>query len=309
MKTAEKTIIVLLMCLVFSNIRTTAQITPLTNAQKADSAAIVAEVGRITQAFINGDVETVYRTHSEDWSGFLSDNQQKPVKGVDGYMKANGFAWPPPPGGYTKQGNNSNLTYKMYNIEIVFTTPDVGIISFMLDYPRNDGKTFNKLRIMDVFTKRNGTWIQTASYTAQDPTAKTEQQTKPANISDQGRQQILAAREAVWRAWFGGDMQKLEKLIPEEAIAIDGGNENWDNRSRILEGAKKFAESGAKLTRLEFPRTEMQVYGNTVIIYTSYLFETEKDGKKSTTTGNGIEVFVRRGGAFVNTGWILAHVK
>jgi len=50
-------------------------------------------------------------------------------------------------------------------------------------------------------------------------------------------------------------------LIPEEAIAIDDASEQWFHRTAILAGAKSFADSGAKLVKLEFPRTEMQVYG------------------------------------------------
>ena len=50
----------------------------------------------------------------------------------------------------------------------------------------------------------------------------------------------------------------------------------------------------------------MQVYGNTVIIYTTYVYETETNGKRSTTTGQGTEMFVRRGDELVNVGWHLS---
>ena len=94
-------------------------------------------------------------------------------------------------------------------------------------------------------------------------------------------------------------------MIPEEAIAINSGAKEWSNRAAILEGAKAFADSGAKLVRLEFPKTEIQAYGNTVLIYTTYVFETEKDGQRNTTTGRGTEMFVRRGDELVNVGWHL----
>jgi hypothetical protein len=51
------------------------------------------------------------------------------------------------------------------------------------------------------------------------------------------------------------------------------------------------------------------MYGNTVILYTSYALETEKDGKKTASTGNAIETFVRRENGLVNTGWILSDSK
>ena len=123
------------------------------------------------------------------------------------------------------------------------------------------------------------------------------------------RQRILTAREAVWRAFFANDRTALEKLIPAEAIAIDDGSEQWSNRDAIFAGAKYFADSGAKLVRLEFPKTEMQVYGNTVVLYTTYLYETEKGGKRDVKSGRGTEIFVRRGDNLVNVGWHLDSAK
>jgi hypothetical protein len=119
------------------------------------------------------------------------------------------------------------------------------------------------------------------------------------------RQQILAAREAVWRAYFANDRASLEKLIPDEAIAIDEGAEAWSDRAAILAGAKRFAESGAKLVKLAFPKTEMQIYGNTIIIYTSYVYEIEANGRREARSGRGTEMFVRRGDDLVNVGWHL----
>ncbi|WP_410960336.1 DUF4440 domain-containing protein, partial [Salmonella sp. SAL4431] len=58
--------------------------------------------------------------------------------------------------------------------------------------------------------------------------------------------------------------------------------------------------------RLEFPRTEIQVYGNTAIIYTTYLYElATPDGPSQVSTGKATEIFVRRNGAWVNPGWHL----
>src|SRR5438128_1233102 len=123
------------------------------------------------------------------------------------------------------------------------------------------------------------------------------------------RQRILTVREAVWRAWFANDRAALEKLIPEEAIAIDDGSAEWSNRAAILDGSRAFAASGAKLVKLEFPKTELQVYGNTVIVYTTYLYEIEADGKRTTKAGRGTEIFVQRGNELVNVGWHLDSGK
>jgi hypothetical protein len=158
---------------------------------------------------------------------------------------------------------------------------------------------------MDVYGKRKGSWIQVASHTVIDPDWRAEQMSQPRTITPQIRDRILAAREAVWRAWFTNDRAQLEKLIPEEAIAIDSGGENWSNKAAILAQAKSFADSGGKLVRLEFPKTEIQVYGNTIILYATYIYETEMNGKRTTSSGRGTEMFVRRGDELINVGWHL----
>ncbi|MGH7598504.1 MAG: hypothetical protein ACREOI_19280, partial [bacterium] len=61
-------------------------------------------------------------------------------------------------------------------------------------------------------------WIQIASHVAQHPDALAKKMSMPANVPSPMRQQILAAREEVWRAWFANDRAKLEKMIPEDAI-------------------------------------------------------------------------------------------
>jgi len=43
-----------------------------------------------------------------------------------------------------------------------------------------------------------------------------------------------------------------------------------------------------------------------VVLYTKYQFEVEKDGQHKTTTGQGTEIFVRRGSDLVNPGWHLS---
>src|SRR5207247_911019 len=66
----------------------------------------------------------------------------------------------------------------------------------------------------------------------------------------------------------------------------------------------------AKLVRLEFPRTDVQAYGDVAIIYTTYLYELESaPGQKETTAGHATEIFVKRNGAWLNSGWHLAANK
>src|SRR5262249_31693050 len=99
------------------------------------------------------------------------------------------------------------------------------------------------------------------------------------------------------------------RLIPDEAIAIDNGSSEWSNKTAILAGAKRFADSGGKMVRLEFPKNEMQIYGGAIIVYTTYIFEIESNGKSATQSGRGTENFVRRGNELVNAGWHLDSGK
>ena len=285
-------------------------ITFTANAQErpADVAAIRAHIESIFQAFIDGDEDKIFATHSEDWRGFL-EGSRAPIKGIDEYMRANGIEWPRPANApkstpYLPAGT----TYKVSDFDVHFYGPELAVASFFGEFQRKDGNatiTLRRFRIMDVYGKRKGSWIQVASHTVIDPDWRAEQMSQPRTITPQIRDRILAAREAVWRAWFTNDRAQLEKLIPEEAIAIDSGGENWSNKAAILAQAKSFADSGGKLVRLEFPKTEIQVYGNTIILYTTYIYETEMNGKRTTSSGRGTEIFVRRGDELVNAGWHL----
>ncbi|HKR12667.1 MAG TPA: nuclear transport factor 2 family protein [Pyrinomonadaceae bacterium] len=278
----------------------------------ADAEAIRAHIGSIFQAFIDGDEQKIFDTHSEDWRGLL-EGTPTPIKGIDEYMRANGIDWPRPANAPKSHPYYpAGTSYKMNDFDVYFYTPDLAVANFTGEFNRKDGNTtatLRRFRIMDIYARRKGSWIQVASHTAVDPQWRAEQMSKPQNISAEMRQELLAKRDAVWKAWFTNDRPTLEKLIPEEAIAIDSSQETWSNRDAILAGAKAFADSGTKLTKLEFPKTEMQVYGNTVLIYTTYRYETEHNGQRNTTSGRGTEMFVWRGNELVNVGWHLDDRK
>ena len=121
--------------------------------------------------------------------------------------------------------------------------------------------------------------------------------------SADGRSEILKAREAVWRAWFANDTKTLQKLVPPDTIVISAGEDKWKNQAEVFQSAADFQKEGGKLIRLEFPRTEIQRFGDVVIIWSKYLVETETNGKRSLTSGRVTEVFVYRHGQWTNPGW------
>ena len=268
----------------------------------ADAAAIRAHIESIFQAFIDGDEQKIFATHSEDWRGFL-EGSRAPIKGIDDYMRSNGIDWPKPANAPKSHPYYpAGTTYKVSDFDVHFYSPELAVASFFGEFQR-DSITLRRFRIMDIYAKRQGSWIQVASHTVVDPEWRAEQMSKPMTIGPEIRGRILAAREAVWKAWFANDRAVLEKLIPEEVIAINDGEGEWSDRAAVLDGAKRFADGGGKLVKLEFPKTQIQVYGNTVLVYTTYAYEIEMDGKRSTTSGRATEMFVRRGDDLVNVGW------
>jgi hypothetical protein len=114
---------------------------------------------------------------------------------------------------------------------------------------------------------------------------------------------LLKVREAVWRDWFAGNTKALEELVPADTIAINSGEEKWQNQAEIFQEAVQFHMSGGKLIRLEFPRTEVRRYGDVAVLYSQYLYEAEADGKRSVKSGRATEVFVLHDGKWTNPGW------
>jgi ketosteroid isomerase-like protein len=261
----------------------------------ADREAIRAHIDRIFQAFIHKDRAELRATHAENWLGYL-EGSRKMIKGVDEYMNYSGNVDPKSPYGMTG--------YKMREFDMIFQG-DAAFVAFVADVEAKtpNGPSKRTLRITDYYTKQNGAWIQTGSYTDLHPESATEQYQVSRNLPEPAKKSLLEAREAVWRAFFAGDRATLEKLLPAELVAIDPGGGEWSNRQKVFEGSAQFAASGGKLVRLEFPKTEIQVYGYTAIVYSNYLYEIDRGGSRSTNTGRVTEVFVNHNGQWVNPSW------
>src|SRR5438093_9229688 len=131
----------------------------------ADREAIRAHIGSIFQAFIDWDVDKIFATHAEDWRGYL-EGSRVPIKGIDEYMRANGIDWPKDKG--AKPSPDPDRTYRMKDFDVMFYGPDLAVACFMGDFEKkatNPPVTLNRFRIMDVYAKRSGGWIQVASHT------------------------------------------------------------------------------------------------------------------------------------------------
>jgi hypothetical protein len=119
-------------------------------------------------------------------------------------------------------------------------------------------------------------------------------------LTDEMRKELLNARETAWRSFFQKDLDVVDKILVPELIAIQENSDRWDNRTSLIALAKAMTEKGVQLLRLEFPRTEIQLFGDTAILYYTYIFETGLKGKSVVDGGRGTEIFVRRDGKWVD---------
>lgn len=117
---------------------------------------------------------------------------------------------------------------------------------------------------------------------------------------------ILTLREQAWRTWFANDQAGFRRVVPDELVALNWGGGPWEDRAATMAQMAEFAKGGMALRTLEFPRNVFQQYGNVVILYSTFrVVLADPAGTLQETTGRGTEVFVRRGGRWVHTGWHL----
>ena len=257
----------------------------------ADRDAIHAHIDSIFQAYMQKDRAKIEATHARDWRGFLNPARSI-IRGLGEYMqyadrslKGGGFS-----------------TYKILEFDVMFYG-DVALVPYIAQIGAEENHV--KLRVLDVYAKLKGDWIQVGSYTATHPETQQYYQEHVYELPPPARKELLDAREAVWRDFFANNRARLEETIPAETIAINPGEKTWEGRDQVLASAKGFADSGGKLTRLEFPKTEIQLYGSVALMYSEYLYETDLNGKAEQHSGRATEMFVNRDGKWVNVGWHL----
>jgi ketosteroid isomerase-like protein len=272
------------------------QLSPASGDQRsADRDAIRSHIDKIFQAYIQKDAKVIRATHANEWTGFQSGSRTA-IHGIDQYMKdVDGYLGSP-----VKMAG-----YKMLEFDVEFYG-DVGIVTYIADvtYDYQGQSSTRKLRVLDVYAKLADGWNQVGSDTTLHLDTLAAELQQAQSVEGDDKQELFTVREAVWRAWFANDGPQLAELVPPELIAIEQ-SEKWENRDAVLAGAKDFAAKGGKLVRLEFPQTEVQMFGYTAILYSKYVCEIEIDGKRSTQSGRATEMFVNRQGKWVNVGWHL----
>lgn len=124
------------------------------------------------------------------------------------------------------------------------------------------------------------------------------------------RKEVMAVREAAWRTWFSNDTAGFDRVVPDELVGMSWEGGPWQDQAGAIAGMAGFAKSGEKIKELEFPENVLQRYGDVVIIYSRFrLVLVNPAGVASETTGRGTEIFVRRNGRWIHTGWHLDTIK
>jgi ketosteroid isomerase-like protein len=270
----------------------------------ADVAAIRADIEEIFSAYARRDRAAVRRLHAEAWRGFLR-NSPGVIRGVDHYMREAEGAL----------GSDAELSaHDIRDFDALFYG-ETALISYVAGIRwKAGGETFDDtLRIFDVYRRSGGRWSQVASHVAAAPEPHRDPppppQSQPGTLSPAAREKLLADREAVWRAFFEGDATKLSAALPGELVAINAGETDWQGRGAVLAASQAFQASGARLKRLSFPKTEIQLYGDVAILYTTWAYDIETDKGVESFSGRGTEIFVRRADGWVNSGWHLDSGK
>lgn len=120
-----------------------------------------------------------------------------------------------------------------------------------------------------------------------------------------GQPDVLAVREAAWRAYFSGDEDGLRAMLPADFIGISMEDAPLTGLKETLAGARTFREKGGRLISLTFPETRAQQYGDVVMLYGRYEAVIETGGARQTLRGRLTEVFLRKDGTWVHPGWHL----
>ena len=116
---------------------------------------------------------------------------------------------------------------------------------------------------------------------------------------------LASAREAVWRAWFAGDTIALAQLVPS-VVSAGSRQRPWESRATTFQGAREFANSGARLVDLRFDSTTIVLDGNVAVVRSRFAYTIEsRNQERNTITGRATEIFVQENERWLNPFWYL----
>lgn len=119
------------------------------------------------------------------------------------------------------------------------------------------------------------------------------------SIDARVRSELIAAREAVWRAYFSGDSARLVELLPERMVAME------QHREGIIRDALAFVRDGGQFVGITFSEDEFFVRGDVALVFSRYTVDLTQRGKSAPMAGRAIELFEKREGRWINPSWHL----
>ena len=113
------------------------------------------------------------------------------------------------------------------------------------------------------------------------------------------RPALILARDAVWRAYFGGDSAKLVELLPDTMVAMG------KHRADIIRDAQAFVADSGRFLGIRFSDDEFYVRGDVALVFSRYEVNLTRRGKPAPMSGRAIELFEKRNGRWINPSWHL----
>lgn len=121
--------------------------------------------------------------------------------------------------------------------------------------------------------------------------------------------EVVAIRDTAWRAYFANDTAVMHRLFPDNFISVGWGGGPWEGRSGTLAGAAELSANEGRLLQLNFPHTEVQLFGDLAVVYSLYEVTFEVGGAQVHQSGRATEVFRRRGSSWDHPSWHLDSGK
>ena len=119
--------------------------------------------------------------------------------------------------------------------------------------------------------------------------------------------ELERARDVIWRAWFAGDSATLDRVLAG-ALAAGDSEEDWSDRRRAITDSREFSKRGGKLLDLKFDGTSIDLHGKVAVMTANFTYTTaDGSGKRNTSRGHAVEIFVLEKGAWTHPFWHLAR--